>query len=226
MTDTTTAAALATLGEIVTADPSAARVLESFWLDYCCGGQQRLDVACASAGVAVDAVVAALGREVPGTQPDWATMTPPELVDHIESVHHGFLHAELPRLDALAQKVAGVHGRSHPELMEVLADLAEVRDDLEPHLRKEEQVLFPAIRRHVPGRSLAAPIQVMLAEHDVAGDLLERLRRSAGDYVVPDDGCASYRALYDGLLALERDTHLHIHKENNVLFPALLASSV
>ncbi len=226
MTDTTTTFAERTLAELVTERPSAARILESFGLDYCCGGATALVVACAAAGVSSDAVLAALAEEHHHVEPEWASMSPTELVDHLESVHHAYLHAEMPRLTALAEKVAGVHGGRHPELLEVLADVLELRDDLEPHLMKEERVLFPAIRRHVPGAQLAAPISVMLSEHDSTGALLEQLQRSALDFELPEDACGSYRALYHGLGELVRDTHLHVHKENNVLFPAVLASSV
>ena len=66
------------------------------------------------------------------------------------------------------------------------------------------------------------PIRTMLAEHDRAGELLAELRVTTGGYAVPDDGCASYRSLYERLAALEADTHQHVHKENNVLFPAVL----
>ena len=77
----------------------------------------------------------------------------------------------------------------------------------------------------VTAHDLGGPVRVMLVEHDRAGELLARLRSLTDGYVAPADGCASYRALYDGLAALEADTHLHVHKENNVLFPAVLERS-
>ncbi len=137
------------LGDVVTTLPGSARVLESFGLDYCCGGQRPLADACAEAGVDPEVVVGALGAIEPAQLPDWASMGPAELVDHLESTHHAYLHTELPRLDALAEKVASVHGANHPELMDVLADVRELRDDLEPHLMKEERILFPLIREQV-----------------------------------------------------------------------------
>ena len=136
---------------------------------------------------------------------------------------------ELPLVDALAAKVLSVHGRNHPELVRVRALVAALRADLEPHLQKEERVLFPAIaaaaagRREFPFGTVAQPIRVMLAEHDRAGDLLAGLRAATSGYAVPDDACASYRSLYERLEALELDTHLHVHKENHTLFPAALA---
>jgi regulator of cell morphogenesis and NO signaling len=176
-------------------------------------------------------VLAALAEHPPEPTPAWAALSPDQLVDHLEATHHAYLHAEMPRLHALAEKVADVHGDRHPELLAVLDTYAELRTDLEPHLAKEEQILFPMIRElvtsPVPPRfhcgSLRNPISVMLAEHDRAGALLARLRSLTNGFEVPADGCASYRALHDGLAQLEADTHLHVHKENNLLFPAVVA---
>ena len=221
-----------TLADLVTADPGAARVLERYGLDYCCGGGRPLDQACAAAGVDPATVLDALAAAPATSTPDWATMAPEVLVDHLEATHHAYLHTELPRLTPLADKVADVHGARHPELAAVRDTYAELRAELEPHLMKEEQILFPLIRELVASAGTAeahcgslelGPIRVMMMEHDRAGELLAELREATGGYEVPDDGCASYRALYEGLAELEADTHLHVHKENNVLFPAVIA---
>jgi regulator of cell morphogenesis and NO signaling len=218
------------LAELVTSVPGAARVFERHGLDYCCGGGQRLDVACRDRGVDPGEIIGELADLQTMPAPAWATMGPAELVDHLEQTHHAYLHAEFPRLSALATKVVGVHGARHPELTEVQAAFEAVRADLDPHLMKEEQVLFPMIRELAASAtapqfhcgSLANPISVMLTEHDRAGELLARMRDLTDGYQTPPDGCASYRALYDGLAELEADTHLHVHKENNVLFPAVV----
>jgi regulator of cell morphogenesis and NO signaling len=219
----------ATLATIVTEHPATARHLERLGLDYCCGGRRSLAAACAAQGLDVAAVAASLAGDDGGPPADWAAMGPADLVDHLEATHHRYLHDELPRLVALADKVLGAHGARHPELAEVRALVGELRADLEPHLAKEEEVLFPRIRAlfsagespSSPCGPLRQPISVMLAEHDRTGVILDRLRRTAGDYTVPADACASYRALYAGLAELEHDTHLHVHKENNLLFPAV-----
>lgn len=220
-----------TLGELVTSNPGAARVLERFGLDYCCGGAASLDAACATAGVErsdVEAALSVLGDAAPA---DWAHMAPAELVDHLEATHHAYLHTELARLQQLVDKVATVHGDRHPELAEIRTAYGELRDDLEPHLMKEERVLFPMIRELQTATeppsfhcgTLRNPISVMMSEHDRAGELLARLRTLTNGYVTPPDGCASYDALFVGLAELEADTHLHVHKENNLLFPAVVA---
>jgi regulator of cell morphogenesis and NO signaling len=219
------------LAEVVSADPASARVLESFGLDYCCGGRRSLGDACSEAGVDPEVVLDALANIEPGPAPDWASMGPAELVEHLETTHHAYLHTELERLDALAEKVAGVHGSRHPETVEVRAVYKKLRADLEPHLLKEERVLFPMIRELATSSvapsfqcgSVWNPISVMMLEHDRAGELLATLRTVTNGYQTPADGCASYRALYEGLAQLETDTHLHVHKENNLLFPAVVA---
>jgi regulator of cell morphogenesis and NO signaling len=224
-----------TLGEVVTAHPQLARELERQGLDYCCGGRRTIADASRAVGIDPAAVVTNLSAlSTPSDALPWATMTIVELVDHIEATHHRYLWDELPRLTALLTKVVGVHGTRHPELTDAADALAEVRADLEPHLTKEERVLFPAIRelaaadaRSVaqptfPFGSVTNPISVMMREHDRAGDLLTRLREVTDDYQVPADGCASYRACFEGLAELEADTHLHVHKENNLLFPAVV----
>lgn len=217
-----------TLAQIVTDHPDLARELEARDLDYCCGGQRSLGDACRTAGLDADAVAAELAAVADHAGPEaWLALDAASLVDHLEATHHAYLHAELPRLATLLAKVHGVHGANHPELSEVAETFAALRADLEPHLAKEERVLFPLIRDLVRGTTTApfaggsvqSPIAVMRREHDHAGRLLGLLRRHTSGYLVPPDGCASFAALYQGLEQLEADTHLHVHKENNRLFP-------
>ncbi len=218
----------ASLGTLVTRLPELARIFEQYGLDYCCGGAQSLRDACRAAGVDVAAVVDDLARLPARAEvAEWASMGAAELVDHLESTHHRYLWTELPRIQVLVDKIEAVHGGRHPELAEVAKCYAEVRADLEPHLHKEEQVLFPMIRELASATtaptfhcgSLRNPISVMLVEHDAVGALLARLRTLTGGYEPPADGCATYEACYAALRELEADTHLHIHKENNLLFP-------
>lgn len=224
----------AALGDLVTSHPAVAPVLDDLGLDYCCGGHRTLGSACRLAGLDADEVVARLrdtAAAADAAPPEWVGLGPTDLVDHLEAVHHRYLDAELGGLAELADKVATVHGARHPELVDVVTTFAELRADLEPHLRKEELVLFPMIRQLDDGGDgggeplpmpLAAPVSVMQLEHDRAGELLARLRALTGGYAPPDDACASYESLYGRLAALEADTHLHVHKESNVLFPMVL----
>jgi regulator of cell morphogenesis and NO signaling len=220
------------LGEIVTRHPSLAADLERRGLDYCCHGGQTLAAAATAAGLdprgVADELWAAHGDEPPAP---WSELGPAELALHIESTHHQYLWDELPRLAALVEKINGVHGAHHPELADVQRLFTELRADLEPHLRREELLVFPMIRRVAGGggaagdSSAAGVIDRLMSEHDAVGALLTELREVTGGYAVPDDGCASYAACFRGLAELEADTHLHVHKENNVLLPALRAAA-
>lgn len=222
-----------TLGEIVTLHPSLAADLERRGLDYCCHGARTLATAAHDAGLdpqtVADELSAARVDEPPAP---WASLGTADLVDHIEAVHHRYLWDALPRISALVDKIVTVHGGRHAELAEVQHLFDELRADLEPHLVREEQELFPMIRRLVgpsertPAETedLTGQIAILAGEHDTVGELLERLRAVTSGYVPPADGCATYAATYRALAELEADTHLHVHKENNELFPAVLGA--
>jgi regulator of cell morphogenesis and NO signaling len=221
-----------TLGEIVTLRPALAADLERRGLDYCCHGGRTLAEAARQAGLDARIVADELSAAHVGEPAaEWASLGPVELIDHIETVHHRYLWAELPRITALVDKILTVHGDRHPELAEVQRLYTELRADLEPHLAREEQELFPMIRRlaataggpRSDTRVLAAQIDALTVEHETVGDLLDALSRVTSGYTIPADGCASYSACYRALADLEADTHLHVHKENNLLFPAARA---
>jgi len=220
-----------TLGALVNSHPELARELERRGLDYCCGGGQSLADACASQGLDPAITATELAAAVSeGSASDWSTLGAAELADHLEATHHRYLWDEMPRLSALVEKIVSVHGERHPELQAIAACYEEMRADLEPHMMKEERVLFPLIRELAAAGSapsfhcgtLRNPISVMLREHDAVGEMLARLREMTNGYQPPDDGCASYIACFAGLAELEAGTHLHIHKENNLLFPLAL----
>ncbi len=217
-----------TLADLVTRHPDLAGEFERRSLDYCCGGQRTLAEACLARDLDPDIVVHELSEASSAAPPaPWTHLDAAALVDHLQHTHHAYLHAELPRITALVDKVHGVHGATHPELATVESTFGRLRDELEPHLAKEEQILFPMIRQlaatgETPASrpiTLQGPIARMLRDHDQAGELLARLRDLTAGYKVPPDGCASYTALYRALETLEADTHLHVHIENNRLFP-------
>jgi regulator of cell morphogenesis and NO signaling len=222
----------ATVADLAVAHPAAGRIFEGFGLDYCCNGNRTLAEACEAAGLDPAIVEAELERlEAEGaadTDTSWTALDPPALAAHIVATHHAYLHEELPRLDALAAKVLSAHGDRHPELKAVRRLVEALRAEIEPHLMKEELVLFPAIdalaagERQFPFGSIGNPIRMMMMEHDRAGEILGALREATRGYAAPEDGCTSYRSLYERLAALEADTHQHILKENHSLFPAAL----
>lgn len=224
----------ATVGELVVENPTRARVFEKLGIDYCCGGKKPLADACAEQGLDVGRVTEALATaDAPGEgQRDWSQARLTELCDHIEATHHAYLKQELPRLTAMIQKVAQVHGDRHAELWMVRDVFEGMRSEMEAHMFKEEHILFPAIRRLESNSgepcfhcgSIQNPIRVMESEHDSAGGALERMRQLTQGYAVPDGACNTYRAMLSALEQLEADMHQHVHKENNVLFPRAIAA--
>ncbi|NUQ01688.1 MAG: iron-sulfur cluster repair di-iron protein [Armatimonadetes bacterium] len=223
------------VGELVTERPSRSRVFERFGIDYCCGGKLPLGAACERRGVNPEEVVAALEAHDLVAAPeetDWNTASLTELADHIVATHHAYLRAELPRLDAMTEKVARVHGDRHAWLSGIRATFVGLKAELESHMMKEEQILFPLCRRleQASGAesfhcgSIGNPIRVMEHEHDDAGRALETLRELSSGFTAPIEACNTFRAMLDGLHELEQDLHIHIHKENNILFPRAIAA--
>lgn len=220
-----------TVGQIVARYPQLARIFEELQIDYCCGGIRRLDDVCRERQLDMGQLVKRLTKveaaATDSTAENWTTAPLAALCDDIVHTHHDYLRRELPRLSGLINKVVAAHGAKHPELAEVQQTFVELRAELEPHMMKEECILFPSIRylessgqaTQFPFGSLANPIRVMVSDHDHAGDALATLRRLTNGYFPPAGACNTYRVMLAGLAELERDMHQHVHKENNILFP-------
>jgi regulator of cell morphogenesis and NO signaling len=228
-----------TVREVALQMPESTRLFERLKIDYCCGGNQPLADACASAGIDIDLVMETLGEMTQLSSQsngalDLQNASLPELIKHILNTHHVFTKSEMDRLETLAAKVLNAHGGNHPELIHLNELLNRLFNDLKPHMFKEEQVLFPYIvamtqavdkkqaRPFAPFGTVNNPIRVMSMEHDTAGQILRELRALTSDYKVPPDACISYQTLYEALENFEKDLHQHIHLENNLLFPKAL----
>jgi regulator of cell morphogenesis and NO signaling len=210
------------VGTIVTRRPAAARVFERHGIDYCCGGRASLAEACAPRRLDPAAMLREIEQAVaPADAIDWASLSPAAMCDAIEERYHRALDRELPRLEALAAKVARAHAARHPVVVAVSEVVQRLSAELTRHMAKEEGVLFPMIRAN--GTAPPPPIAVMLVEHEDAGEALRTLRRLTNDYELPEGACNSYRALYAGLAELEHELLSHMHVENNILFPRVSA---
>lgn len=222
----------ATVGSLVAANPNRSRVFEQLGIDYCCGGKKPLAEVCAQHGLDAATVLRmldALDQVDAGATScaDPAAMPLTDLCDHIVATHHAYLKQELPRLDFMTHKVCDVHGDNEPRLRTLRAVFTGLQAEMQAHMAKEEQILFPLIRQldagvniHAAGGcGLGGPIAQMEHEHAAAGDALARMRELTDGYTPPDWACNTFRAMYDALHRLERDMHQHVHKENNVLFP-------
>ncbi len=229
-----------TVREVAVETPGATRVFEKLGIDYCCGGQKPLDEACRAAKLDVDEVIRRLEESERGESErsaegrDWSGARLSELTAYIVARHHGYVRQESPRLEQLLAKVVSVHGQNHPELGRIQEAFEALAAELASHMFKEEQVLFPyidemqaAVDRGQPVPppffgTVRNPIQMMMAEHDGAGEKLRDMREASANYTLPADACVSYQTLYKTLQEFERDLHQHIHLENNILFPRAL----
>lgn len=226
-----------TLGQIIAKDLRKAQVFKKYGLDFCCGGKKTVKEACAEKGIDVTKVEQELqqtnqlssSRPLPYT--DWSLDF---LADYIVNTHHSYVTKNLPDLTAYAKKVMKVHGNHHPELIRIHQLVEEVTAELTAHLVKEEKVLFPYIKELVAAKNntqplhaahfgtVQNPINMMEMEHELVGKNLAEIRELSNNYLLPEDACASYSLLYRMLDEFEEDLHLHIHLENNILFPKAL----
>ena len=214
-----------TVGQIATEHPLATRVFHRHGIDFCCGGGKPLSDACASRDLDTAAIVDEIQKEIGAegdTEQRWDQSPLEDLIQHILVKYHEPLREELPRLEEMARKVHKVHGEKDPEaLSELVRVCVGLKAELESHMAKEEQILFPMITTG-HGAMADGPISVMESEHDSAGAALRRLRELTNGYDVPAEACNTWRALWHGLEALEQALHEHIHLENNILFPRAL----
>lgn len=225
-----------TVAEIAAGSLAAVKVFEALGVDYCCGGKRPLTEVCAQKGLDPQAVVrtleAAMRQQDAASETDWNHVPLEDLVRHIEQRHHSFLRRELPAIGSRLEKVYRVYNQRYGPTLTGLPEVFEgLQSELLSHLMKEEQILFPAILAceraatvsapmpQLPFGTVANPIRMMEMEHDEAGDALRRIRSITQDFAIPEYACVTYRALMAGLEELEQDLHLHIHLENNILFP-------
>lgn len=223
-----------TLGQIAAKDLRKAQVFKKYGLDFCCGGKKTVKEACAEKGLDVTKVEQELQQadKLPASRPlpydEWSLDF---LADYIVNTHHSYVKKNLPDIRAYAQKVMKVHGNHHPELLMIHQLVEEVYTELTAHLVKEEKVLFPYVKELVAAKAgtqplhathfgtVQAPINMMEMEHELVGKNLDEIRVLSQNYLLPEDACASYSLLYRMLDEFEDDLHLHIHLENNILFP-------
>lgn len=226
-----------TLGEIAAKDLRKAQVFKKYGLDFCCGGKKTVKEACAEKGLDVTKVEKELQQAdaLPASRPlpygDWSLDF---LADYIVNTHHSYVRKNLPDIKAYANKVMKVHGARHAELLRINQLVEEIYAELTAHLVKEEKVLFPYIKELVAATNgtqllqashfgtVQNPINMMEMEHEIVGKNLAEIRELSNDYTLPEDACASYSLLYRMLDEFEEDLHLHIHLENNILFPKAL----
>ncbi len=227
-----------TLGEIAAKDLRKAEVFKKYGLDFCCGGKKTVKEACAEKGIDVTKVEQEL--QVADKNPNTTASRPLPyndwnldfLADYIVNTHHSYVKKTIPDLRSYSSKVAKVHGDHHPELITINKLVEEICDEMSAHMIKEETVLFPYVKQLVASKSngngdgqfghfktIQTPINMMEMEHELVGKDMEEIRNLSKNYSLPEDACASYSFLFKTLEEFESDLHIHIHLENNILFP-------
>lgn len=220
-----------TIGEIVALDFRKAEVFKKFGIDFCCGGKATLSETCAKKGI--DRILLEIELKRATVNPsdpsqEFNNWEPAFLCDYIQNTHHKYVLKTLPELLFYTDKIAAVHGLNHPELIEVANLFEMINAELRPHLQKEEEVLFPAIRdafsANPSGKKgiITSEIQRMSTEHELAGEAMDKINTITRNYAVPADGCSTYHVTFKMLEQFEDDLHRHIHLENNILYPKAL----
>jgi regulator of cell morphogenesis and NO signaling len=222
------------LKDVILSNPAAAPILEKAGMDYCCGGKQTVGEACLKAGMPAEVLLERL-REAKGQispeLKDWTTATMGELARHIVNKHHSYVREANPRISDHLAKVAQKHGDNHPETQRI-QDLFEVlANELMQHMQKEEMIVFPYVEQmsaaaesgtklHPPFfGTVQNPVAMMIKEHDSAGELIGQIKELSGSFTAPADACTTFALVYRELEEYDHDLRLHIHLENNILFP-------
>jgi regulator of cell morphogenesis and NO signaling len=220
--------------DVVADDFRTAAVFQRHGLDFCCGGGRSIAEASHAKGIDPDVIMGELTALPEASSDDAPTFNTWELdllVDYIVDNHHRFVRRLTPALKAYTEKVARVHGANHPETIRIAELFNLIAADLTMHMQKEENILFPYIKALAKANrtgaplpvpffgSIENPIRMMEAEHADAGNDMEQIHTLSGGFIPPEDACTTFRVSYQELQAFERDLHLHVHLENNILFP-------
>ena len=226
-----------TTGQIVACNYQYAAIFRHYGIDFCCQGNVPLKKACEKAGIDSQTLIKELEKEDPRAYftVDFQSWPTDLLLDFILKFHHRRSRSEGALINELAEKVLSVHGVNHPELRAIRQLVQEAMIDLENHLGKKEQVLFPYLSEMTqslarglrPGSfhcgTIKSPIAVMMAEHETEGERWREIHRLTDGYTTPDDGCATYWLFMERLKLFEEGLHHHIHLENNIVFPRAIA---
>ncbi len=219
---------------MVARDYRTAQVFKKHHIDFCCKGNRTLEEVAQKQPIDLDGLrreINAVQAQAPQGQMDFASWSADLLADYIEKKHHRYVAQQLPVLKEYLDKVTRVHGAAHPELKEINALFTASAGELAMHMKKEELILFPYIRKMVQAQqqgetpgvprfgTVKNPIATMQHEHDNEGERFRQIAKLSAQYTPPPDACATYKVSFALLREFEEDLHQHIHLENNILFP-------
>jgi len=223
-----------TIGEFVAADFRTAAVFSKYGIDFCCKGNRSLAEVCTKKGLnahliqeEIDAVMES-NADIGGLYISWPIDL---LIDYIEKTHHRYVEEKSVSLLFFLDKLCKVHGERHPELIEIATHFRICAGELAQHMKKEELILFPFIKKMHNALSnqtdidqphfgtVDNPIAMMQEEHENEGERFRLIAELSNNYTPPADACQTYRVTFAMLQEFEQDLHKHIHLENNIVFP-------
>jgi len=222
------------VGAFVAEDYRTAAVFQKYGIDFCCKGNKTINEVCNNKHILVEDLLndlTAVKKQGDNQNIDYQSWSLDLLADYIEKKHHRYIEETTPVLKQYLDKLCKVHGRNHHELFEIAEQFNAAVGELATHMKKEELILFPYIRKMVKSKgadentlqpnfgTIKNPIKMMLQEHDIEGGRFMKISSLSNSYSVPIDACNTYRTAYLLLKEFEDDLHLHIHLENNILFP-------
>jgi regulator of cell morphogenesis and NO signaling len=222
------------IGELVAKDYRTASVFKKYGIDFCCQGNRTINEACEKKNIDsksvvndLDAIIQAQGEN----STDYKSWPLDLLADYIEKKHHRYVVEKTAEIKPYLDKICRVHGERHPELFEINEHFNATAGELAKHMKKEELILFPYVRKLAkakhegskvdlpPFGSIQNPIEAMMQEHTTEGDRFRKIEELSNNYTPPQDACNTYGVTLGLLKEFEQDLHLHIHLENNILFP-------
>ena len=222
------------IGDFVAKDYRTAAVFSKHKIDFCCNGGRTIEEACEKKGIDANSLVDELENVLSSSTDqtiDYKSWPLDLLAEYIEKKHHRYVEEKIPVLRQFLDKLCRVHGARHPELFKVNELFTASAGELSAHLKKEELILFPFIKKMVKANleqgavqaphfgTVENPIAMMMEEHDTEGGRFREIAELTNDYTPPADACNTYKVTYAMLDEFEKDLHLHIHLENNILFP-------
>lgn len=222
-----------TLGQLTADNFQAARIFEEFGLDFCCNGKKSLEKACNEKGVNPEELIQKLNEIGDKTTESihFSQWDLDFLIDYILNNHHSYVRNSIISINHHFDKVINAHGEKFPELSKIKDIFNNLSADLTSHMLKEEKMLFPYIKKMSaaeknslplnisPFGSIKNPITVMEEEHSDSGSDIEEIKKLTNNFTPPEKACNTFRVLYEELKDFEKDLHIHIHLENNILFP-------
>ena len=221
------------VADVVASNSAAAQVFKKYGIDFCCGGGMSIEKACERKNVDIQLLLDDLNNIENNVLPsqNFNNQDLDFLIDYIVNTHHTFVVEALELIEANASKVANVHGESEPAVIEIHGIFQSIRKEMKDHMQKEEKILFPYIKNLVTAQkekavwqaphfvSVANPISRMEHEHETVGEWLKKINLLSNNYTPPQGACNTFKALYAKLDEFEQDLHIHVHLENNILFP-------